>query len=437
MPGRNEPCPCGSGKKYKRCHLPIDEAAANPQLAKHPLHDLDNELSIRIIAFGVERFDFDVKEKLDEMFQPDESMAQIAIAWLAYCEPFDGRPLSEWFLEEEARHLRPLERRWIEAQARAWLSVWDVVDVEPGRGLHLADLITGERRFVYEIAGSNDARPRAALLARVVDFEDDSLFCGMYPLSLVPEDGAAVVRSFRKLFQLRKKVSPATLRRLDAFGDLLDLWEEAIENAYARAEGRQLANTDGDPFILTTDTYRFKPADRAEVMRRIGLMEWASVHEGDESQFFFDRPDREVTLIATVVVGGKRLEIETNSVRRADEMRGRLEVALGELASFHTRVHEDPLSSSRSPSEESDPEPPDPEVQARLVEYKNQYYDRWLDDSIPALKGKTPRQVAQGRGSKERLINLLKSIEHGESTLDPAERFDVGRLYEALGLRRS
>jgi hypothetical protein len=25
-PGRNEPCWCGSGKKYKKCHLPADEA---------------------------------------------------------------------------------------------------------------------------------------------------------------------------------------------------------------------------------------------------------------------------------------------------------------------------------------------------------------------------------------------------------------------------
>ena len=24
--GRNDPCPCGSGKKYKKCHLPADEA---------------------------------------------------------------------------------------------------------------------------------------------------------------------------------------------------------------------------------------------------------------------------------------------------------------------------------------------------------------------------------------------------------------------------
>ena len=26
--GRNDPCHCGSGKKYKQCHLAADEAAA-------------------------------------------------------------------------------------------------------------------------------------------------------------------------------------------------------------------------------------------------------------------------------------------------------------------------------------------------------------------------------------------------------------------------
>src|SRR5262245_40031510 len=28
--GRNDVCPCGSGKKYKKCHLAADEAAAPP-----------------------------------------------------------------------------------------------------------------------------------------------------------------------------------------------------------------------------------------------------------------------------------------------------------------------------------------------------------------------------------------------------------------------
>jgi preprotein translocase subunit SecA len=29
--GRNDPCPCGSGKKYKKCHLPVDEGGAPAQ----------------------------------------------------------------------------------------------------------------------------------------------------------------------------------------------------------------------------------------------------------------------------------------------------------------------------------------------------------------------------------------------------------------------
>lgn len=32
--GRNQPCPCGSGKKYKRCCLPKDEAAASEALSQ-------------------------------------------------------------------------------------------------------------------------------------------------------------------------------------------------------------------------------------------------------------------------------------------------------------------------------------------------------------------------------------------------------------------
>ena len=33
-PGRNEPCHCGSGKKYKQCCLPKDEAKAAKARAK-------------------------------------------------------------------------------------------------------------------------------------------------------------------------------------------------------------------------------------------------------------------------------------------------------------------------------------------------------------------------------------------------------------------
>jgi hypothetical protein len=36
-PGRNDPCYCGSGKKYKRCHLPIDEQAHFSSMVSAPV----------------------------------------------------------------------------------------------------------------------------------------------------------------------------------------------------------------------------------------------------------------------------------------------------------------------------------------------------------------------------------------------------------------
>src|SRR5688500_13491506 len=36
-PGRNDPCPCGSGKKFKRCCLPLEEAAVRERAQQQPL----------------------------------------------------------------------------------------------------------------------------------------------------------------------------------------------------------------------------------------------------------------------------------------------------------------------------------------------------------------------------------------------------------------
>ena len=41
--GRNQACPCGSGKKYKRCCLPADEARAAEALRARHLAALDRD----------------------------------------------------------------------------------------------------------------------------------------------------------------------------------------------------------------------------------------------------------------------------------------------------------------------------------------------------------------------------------------------------------
>ena len=50
-PGRNDPCPCGSGKKYKACHAAEDRARAAPAPAA-PVHPLAGELQAAMALLG-------------------------------------------------------------------------------------------------------------------------------------------------------------------------------------------------------------------------------------------------------------------------------------------------------------------------------------------------------------------------------------------------
>jgi TolA-binding protein len=69
-PGRNDPCPCGSGNKYKKCCLAKEEAVERQQLAKadakraeraaahtHNLREVKAAIAARL--FGAEDADED------------------------------------------------------------------------------------------------------------------------------------------------------------------------------------------------------------------------------------------------------------------------------------------------------------------------------------------------------------------------------------------
>lgn len=59
-PGRNDPCPCGSGAKYMRCCF-VKESAPSPGLE---WHDLDGRLVGEIARFARRRFGVAFEERV-------------------------------------------------------------------------------------------------------------------------------------------------------------------------------------------------------------------------------------------------------------------------------------------------------------------------------------------------------------------------------------
>lgn len=82
--GRNEPCPCGSGKKYKKCCLPTHEEARK-SIPADQLREMEERQKLR------ERLEKDVQNGFDLLFSQDFSKAQRFAQRLLESYPEDDR----------------------------------------------------------------------------------------------------------------------------------------------------------------------------------------------------------------------------------------------------------------------------------------------------------------------------------------------------------
>ena len=273
--------------------------------------------------------------------------------WAVYGFRVDGRTIVDWYLTDRGKRLTTDERGWLLAQQQSWLTIWEVLAVDPGKQVIVKDLLTGEQRTVDEVSGSKTLTKRDVVLARVVDHNGLSVFCGSHPRPLPPFEAAEVVRQARS--RLRKKTAiPVDRLRDDKIGRyLIECWEDAVFDLdEARSTPPKLQNTDGDELLLTIDHFAFDTANRRAVEECLAAMD--SVHppeEGDrEPSFTFLRAGNkihkswEATTIGRAVLSDRGLKLETNSVQRADHLRKRLETTCATLLRHRVREHSDPLA---------------------------------------------------------------------------------------------
>lgn len=431
-PGRNDPCHCGSGRKYKKCHLDADRKAV---AGSDDVHARDRRLLDEMLDLAERRIGEKWLPKALNRLPPDETMLLVA-QWATYELPVDGRPLVDHFLE--TARLTADDRDWLAAQRRAWMGIWEVLSVTAGEGVVVRDLLTGEMRTVRERQGSHTLRPREALLARVVDHDGVSLFCGIYTRALPPFDAAAVVYDVRA--KLGVKLGDVPVHRLhgkSAGVFIIRRWAEALEKLQERLlRPPALANTDGEALAFVIDRFIFDRANRKAVEQRLAAIDEADrlPAEGGETVFALLKPGGD-TVIAHLFVSGGTLRVETNSEQRATAIRRTVEEACGALIRHRSREQKDPaLLMAEQPRPAGPPPEPTPEEQSVMREFKQEHYRKWLDEPIPALRGKTPRQAARSRAGRADLDLLLRDLEHREAALPDGERFDVAVLRGELGL---
>jgi hypothetical protein len=177
--GRNEPCPCGSGKKYKKCCLLREEAPsgaytdAEQESARLALgrfgwrHEFDGERAVAEARFRMSSMLALVPER--DRWEVDRQAEMFFQDWFTTDVRIDsGRTLLELFVEREGRRLRSGERRYLERLRLTHLRPYEVVGVTLDEGLELVDLWTRKRLHVRERLATRQIAQWNVLAARLM-----------------------------------------------------------------------------------------------------------------------------------------------------------------------------------------------------------------------------------------------------------------------------
>ncbi|SHE54431.1 Protein of unknown function [Desulfacinum infernum DSM 9756] len=480
--GRNDPCPCGSGKKYKKCCL-NKTAGPSLELYYERLSRAYDNLVDRLMSYGKGVFGPEaVAVAMDEFLvwpETEEDVDEVDykrlfptfVPWFLFNWEYDpleteielpgpqGRTVAELYAEHRALRLDTLERLLIEAVNRKPFSFYDVVSVDKGKAVQLKDLFTGKAVHVLERSASQVLQPGDVIFgnAATVDGVGMLIAAGM---TFFPPDRKPAIIELRKRLQSGNRV-------ID--DEVLHDWDAEIRQLYFDLEremmaGPMLCNTDGHRLEFHRLIYEIPSAEKAfeklhDLCHSRTREELEEDADRDESgrviglEFPWDRLEfkgvRGVpnTVLGRIRLDDRRLIAEVNSAERAEMLRREIDRRLGpnarfmadEIQSLKALLHKESAGPSSEDASRKHKEVMEqhPEARALIEEMLCTHWEHWIDEPIPALHGKTPREAVRTADGREAVEALLQNVERSPGA-DPftaeLNRREARRVRRLLGL---
>ena len=471
--GRNAPCPCGSGKKYKNCCLKTLKPDRVSEWRRQG--ETYARLDERLRDFAERALGrAGMQAAYDEfLLWPDEAldMEFLARQGALFCswsifdwsyEPGDvdgplrlppGVTPAKFYLETQKGRLGETEKALIAAISSAPFSFHEVIRCEPGRGFLLKDVLTGEEIDVLERSASEVAREGDILFGRIATLGEVSMLYGCSACFFPPDYKPSIIHLRKWLRRGRRKITQKLLGEYAA-----DIRKAYLDLSRSLFRLPTLCNTDGEPFDMRTLHYEIDSAEQAfaglaglcVTESEVRLRSLAKRDDrGDIVQveipwtrMGYRKSAQDCTILGFLNIEGKTLRVSVNSAARAERIRKEIESRLGAGARFKTAVIQSGEVMMKEARERaSRPAPPGkdeklmqhPEVREHLARMVASHWENWVDEKIPALGGKTPRQAVRSADGRESVEALLRSFER-RAALDQDMGGEILKAIE--GVRR-
>lgn len=474
--GRNTPCPCGSGMKYKRCCLRRGDDVALDALEAERVWG-------RMQRWARDRFDDELGDALKEHMDArgvgdrerpaNEDDLSLGLCWLLIDRELAGGGTPAR-LYSQLPELAASEREMAERIAACRLGVYRVRDAEPGAWIELDNVLGGASVRVVSQNVSRETVLWHVLLCRVMEGGPTLSLWGAAAF-YEPAEEAELVAELRRIADARdlgagRAGLEASLR--------VGARELVCFVPPSRRAERVPYTLEGDPVVIAEATWRVRePGAALLVLRAADELAWTGRTEDGEGVTFDwltlrrellahqpalplgaicmeggpvsvnGQPSLEdVTSLGTFTLHSDRLEFFGLSEERLDGAIALIEQNLGRIAGPPRRdvtsvqearaqraaahAQREPVRVGRasgpraaSPGRNEASVAPD----ARL---RDLTYRRWIDDPSQRFGGATPREAATRGDYTEEIERQLRSLEYHDAQ-DRADR-RPGALFTQL-----
>jgi hypothetical protein len=370
--------------------------------------------------------------------------------------PPDEKNIVDEYLERRGWRESVPGQRYLKRLRDSVLSLYEVVEVSPGHHCDVRDLVRGgEDIRVHEHMGTQELVKWDRLAARVLKSNGKNVFAG----GLLPFSHEAAQSLLKALADSTKRFDKENPRATGTETVALKLSAENRDDRFLRdacpsftsvwlihtlerlhAPLPELTNRDGEALMFTETRFPFLAENLEDIAKRLDTAaEWERDSPHAQTWIWLPEPDANVEtpqrgLALETFRGGQRpiggtleltpgvLTLTSNSMERATRGNDTLEALLHGLIGpgLITLQTPDQLMAENDTRQHgnSDREPQDnvdPKIAAAMIHTTlDQHYRRCLDEPIPALDNKTPRQCATSKKGRDKVIEWLKHLENNE-----------------------
>jgi hypothetical protein len=215
----------------------------------------------------------------------------------------------------------------------------------------------------------------------------------------------------------------------------------------------RLTNTDGDPFVSHTLTFRAGSAHAAfealaPLARGISKKELLGKAKLDEDGTLLSVEIpwlKQNTVLGHIKIFGRSLVVDVNSEERAAKIRHEIEQRLGILVVHQRTVAQSPEAllnkqkrarTAAGPELSSEGISPQPEVNEQMRAEFQRRVENWIFQKVPLLGGRTPLEAVGDPDGKEIVEALLLDWERQTENIADAGAFhpDINAVRQLLKL---